>query len=146
MYRIYGLKADFTLAATSPAKLLICMQHEENPLKGEKNIFKVCFWLELSVSGMSYLFLNELLTLFWMHLHQVELGRNWPPERINITDVGLPGKGKKCISNKCNHYGITLQNGKEGSLALPEGQGLSVSVRHHEKAQTEEKFDLFQEN
>lgn len=23
-----------------------------------------------------YLLLNELLTLFWMHLHQVELGRN----------------------------------------------------------------------
>lgn len=39
-----------------------------------------------------YLLLNELLTLFGMHLYQVELGRNRPPERINVTDIGLPGK------------------------------------------------------
>lgn len=76
MYTICGPKADFMLIATSPAKLLICMQHEGKPLKGKNQLFSGFVSGKRCLVTGKYLFLNELLTLFWMHLHQVELGRN----------------------------------------------------------------------
>lgn len=36
-----------------------------------------------------HLFLNELLSFLRMHMHEVQLRRYWPPERINIPDIGL---------------------------------------------------------
>lgn len=36
-----------------------------------------------------HLLLNELLSFLRMHMHEVQLRRHWPPERINIPDIGL---------------------------------------------------------
>lgn len=36
-----------------------------------------------------HLLLNELLSFLRMHMHEVQLRRYWPPERINIPDIGL---------------------------------------------------------